>query len=230
MTTISPTNVLSRAFEIYKQYAGVLIPAALVIFAIEAILRLIFHNSSVLLGISSIVVVVLHTFYQGMVVRLVDDVRDGTLDASPADLFRSVGPVVLPLIGFAILAGIAIAIGLFLLIIPGLFLLTIWAVGAPALVVEQTGVFRAFGRSQELVKGNGWNVFGLLLILWVLLIGVSIVAGAIGNLGGDAVAAIVSWLATVAIAPVLALAASVLFFSLRDGVETVRATSGAVVS
>jgi hypothetical protein len=230
MHAITPSEVLSRAFEIYKHYAGVLIGAALAIFLIEAVLRLVFHNSGVLLGIASIVGVVLHIFYQGMVVRLVDDVRDGTLDATVGDLFRSVSPVFFPLVGFAILAGIAIAIGLILLIIPGLFLLTIWSVGAPALIIERTGVLRAFGRSRELVKGNGWNVFGLLLIVWILMVGVGIVAGIIGGLGGDVVGAIVSWLATVLVAPVVALAAAVLFFSLRDGVETVPAAHSAIAS
>ena len=38
-----------------------------------------------------------------------------------------------------------------LLIVPGLILLTIWAVIAPVIVVERSGVIDAFRRSRELV-------------------------------------------------------------------------------
>ena len=58
------------------------------------------------------------------------------------------------LIVVGILAGIAIAIGFVLLIIPGLFLITIWSVIVPVIVIERTGVFDSFGRSRELVKGQ----------------------------------------------------------------------------
>ena len=75
--------------------------------------------------------------------------------------------MIAPLIGAGILAGIGIAIGLILLIVPGLFLLTIWAVIAPVIVIERTGVFGSFGRSQQLVKGNGWQVFGVILIIFL---------------------------------------------------------------
>jgi len=53
-----------------------------------------------------------------------------------------------------------------------------WAVAAPALVIERAGVFGALGRSRELVRGNGWNVFGAIAIA----IGIAIVASIIGTL------------------------------------------------
>src|SRR3546814_8344703 len=48
-------------------------------------------------------------------------------------------------------------------------LFCMWAVVAPALVEERTGVFGAFGRSRELTKGARWKVFGLELILLVAM-------------------------------------------------------------
>jgi len=77
----------------------------------------------------------------------------------------------------SILAGIAIWIGLFLIIVPGLYLITIWAVIMPVLIIEQTGAIAAFGRSQQLVRGNGWNVFGTLVVVFLILIAASIVIG-----------------------------------------------------
>ena len=44
-------------------------------------------------------------------------------------------------------------------------------------MVENTGVFRGFGRSQELVRGNGWSVFTVIVITVALIIVAGLVAG-----------------------------------------------------
>jgi hypothetical protein len=215
MTIISPTDVVGRAFAIYKEHAAALIAAALAVFAVTAVVSLIF-DSGLLVLIPSIVGLVAHTFYQGVVVRLVDDTRDGVLDASVGDLFKSVVPVVVPLLLAGILLAIAIGIGLLLLIVPGLCLMTIWAVTAPVIVLERRGVFEALGRSRELVRGNGWSVFGVIVIVFVLEFGVGLVAGTTSALGGHVVGVLVQLVATVLVAPIAALAVSVLYFVLRD--------------
>jgi hypothetical protein len=152
-----------------------------------------------------------------MVVRLVDDVRDGSLDSSVGDLFRGVAPVAVPLLAVSLIVGILVGIGFVLLLVPGLFLLTIWAVTAPVVVLEGKGPIDALGRSRELVRGNGWSVLGLMVLLFVLMFGVSFVAGVIGAVGGDLLRALLTFVVTVAIAPLSALAVSVLYFQLRDG-------------
>ena len=63
-------------------------------------------------------------------------------------------PALGSLIVFAILSGIAVGIGFILLIIPGLYLMTIWSVGAPAIVAERRGALEAFGRSHDLVRAT----------------------------------------------------------------------------
>ena len=63
--------------------------------------------------------------------------------------------------------GLGILVGFILLIVPGLFLLTIWAVVAPVTVLERPGIFAAFGRSRELVRGHGWTVFGALVLVFL---------------------------------------------------------------
>jgi ABC-type multidrug transport system fused ATPase/permease subunit len=211
---LDPGAVISRALEIYRDNAAILIQSALAIFAIQAILSIVLGGA---LGVFvSLLSVVLGTFYQGMVVELVRDVQDGRLDSSVGQLFSAVGPVLITLLAVSILLGIGVAIGFVLIIIPGLFLLTIWSVTAPVVVLERAGVIRAFTRSRELVRGNGWSVFAVILVVFVGLAVVSTLAAIISSGLGDVGSAIVSWLVTSATAPVSALTAAVLYLTLRE--------------
>jgi hypothetical protein len=154
--------------------------------------------------------------FQGMVVQTVRDIQDGRRDSSMGQLFQSVVPVLGALIAAGLLAGIGITVGFILLIVPGLFLLTIWAVLAPVVVVERPGVIPAFGRSRELVRGNGWQVFGVIVILFIIqfiavLILTSIIVGILTNAVGVAIAQLIAY---VLIAPLSALAAATMYFEL----------------
>ncbi|MDO8185372.1 hypothetical protein Q5424_06815 [Conexibacter sp. JD483] len=215
MNTIDPGAVIDRAFRIYREHAAPLLIAAVLVFFVTAIASYVF-DSGVSVFIALAITAIAQLFFQGVVAKLVEDVRDGTLDSSLGGLFSSVTPVIGPLIGVALLGGVAIFFGFLLLIVPGLFLLTIWAVVAPAVVLENRGL-DAFSRSQQLVKGNGWQVFTVILIIWLLTFVVGFVAGIIGAVGGDVLRVLLSLVVTVAVAPLGALAAAVLFFQLRDG-------------
>ena len=179
---------------------------------------LIGNDNLALLPISLAVATIAGTIYQGTVVGLVSDVQDGRRDSSAGDLVRSAMPVVLPLIGAGILAGIATGIGLLLFVVPGLFLLTIWAVIAPVIVVERSRVRRSFGRSRELVRGNGWPVFGAIFVAFVIVVIGSLVFGAIadGISNGPLVRIVFSAIASTITAPITALVAAVLYFRLRE--------------
>jgi hypothetical protein len=210
---LSPGDVIGRAFEIYRDQIGVLLPAALVVFAINAVVSWVFDKGLLTL-VAVVVSLVLATLYEGMVVQLVRDVQDGRRDNTAGELFSSVSPVLLPLIAVSILAGLGVGIGFVLLIVPGLILLTLWSVAAPVTVIERPGVFAAFGRSRELVRGYGWPVFGTIVLVFLLVVAASIAAALIGLVLGDVGGAIVSWLFNALTQPVAALTASVLYFTL----------------
>jgi hypothetical protein len=216
---ISVGDVLNETFSIYGQNFGPLIGGAVAVFVLVGIASGLLQNAGglVLGTLALIVELVGRAIFVGFVVRLVEDVRDGRRDHTVGDLFSSASDAIVPLIGFGILFGIAVGIGFILLVIPGLFLLTMWSVGAPAIVVEKEGMIGAFGRSWNLVKGDGWRVFAVLLIVFLIGLAVSAVLLAIGNSigsGGSLVAAIV---AAVITAPIYAIAVSALFFDLGGG-------------
>ena len=88
--------------------------------------------------------------------------------------------MVVPLFAVSLLAGLGIAVGFVLFIVPGLFLMTIWAAVAPVVVLERPGVFAAFGRSRELVRGHGWTVLGALALVFLIVLAAGVVAGIVG--------------------------------------------------
>lgn len=211
---INPTAVVSRIWEIYRDQFGVLFGTAVILYALQFVIYL------VLPGSVGFVLVLLFwavsILYQGMVVELVQDVQDGRRDHSVSQLLRTVEPVFWPLVGVSILFGITVAIGFVLLIVPGLVLMVIWCVVAPVTVLERPGVLAAFSRSRELVRGNGWSVFGVIVLVFVIVFLISIAAGIAASGLGSAGRALVQWAVNSAIAPVTALSASVLYFALHD--------------
>ena len=209
---ISARNVVSRVWEIYREQAGVLIGTAMVLFGLEFLIVALLPSASIAI---TVLFAALSILYQGMVVKLVQDLQENRRDHSIRDLLRSVEPVLLPLIGVSILAGLGIAIGFVLFIIPGLILLVIWSVVAPVMVLERPGVFATFGRSRELVRGNGWAVFRVILIVGFAVILVSLLVGVASVSLGSIGRGLVQWAVNSAIAPVSALSASVLYFQLR---------------
>jgi hypothetical protein len=208
--------VLQRIFETYRSQFTLLLSAALVVFLPVALLTgvILSGGGLVLILLVGLLILVASFWYQGMVVEAARDMLDGRRDHTLGSLFSSVTPVVGPLLAAGLLAGIAITIGTALLLIPGLFLRTIWAVLAPAVVLERRRVFAAFGRSRELVRGHGWQVFGVILVVFLLEWSTSLVSRAIGS-DSDAIYAVIELVRTVLLAPVAGLAAAILYFELK---------------
>jgi len=215
-------SIFKAVFETYKAQAALLLPAALIVFLPVAIINAIIGGVDPSLGIILSVIAgavsLIGTFwYQGMVVEAVRDMQDGVRDFSIGSLFGSVTPVVGMLIGAGILAGLGIVLGLILVIVPGLILATWWAVIAAVVVIERPGVGAAFSRSRALVRGNGWQVFGVLVLLFLLQILLTaiiqaLVAGVASSVVGSAIATLI---VQTLVAPISGLAAANLYFALR---------------
>jgi hypothetical protein len=209
-------GVIRRVFQIYVDQASVLMPAAAVVFVFTGIIAaLLVVASPGLVLVALIIDLVAVTLFTGMVVELVADVQDGKRDASPGQLLRAVTPVLGQLILVGIVAAIGIVIGFVLIIVPGLILITIWSVAAPVVVLERPGVFAALSRSRELVRGNGWQVFGVIFVLYFLVGVFSLIIEGAAESAGSGAGIVVRVIVGVLTAPLSALAASVLYFELR---------------
>ncbi|MBK5220619.1 MAG: hypothetical protein JJE35_12675 [Thermoleophilia bacterium] len=213
---LSVGETFSEVFAIYRSHAGVLLPVAFWLFLVVAIFDGLARDNLTLLTLSLFVSIVVGTLYKGIVVSLVRDVQDGRRDSSVGELINWATPVLAPLLGAGILSALGITLGIVLLIVPGLFLLTIWAVIAPVIVIERCGVFDAFRRSRDLVRGNGWPVFGAVLIAYVIIVVGSLIFGGIaaGIADGPLLRIVFSALASTVTAPIDALVAAVLYYRL----------------
>jgi hypothetical protein len=210
--------VIRRVLDIYVGQASVLMPAAAVVFVFTGILAAVLVAASPGLALLAVLIgLVATTLFTGMVVELVADVQDGRRDATVGQLLRAVTPVIGQLILVAIVAAVGVLIGFILIIIPGLILITIWSVAAPVVVLERPGVTAALARSRELVRGNGWQVFGVILVFDILVVilasAIELAADSAGS-GAGIVARVIVGVLT---APLSALAAAVLYFELGGG-------------
>jgi hypothetical protein len=169
--------------------------------------------------VNAVIGIVGYFWVQGALVEAAADVHDGKQDLDFGELFARVRPSLPALIIAGLLAGLGIAVGLILLIVPGLYLLTRWALIIPVIVLEKRRAGEAFGRSHELVKGHGWTVFGILVIVFLLaaIVG-GIISGILGAILNDFLG---FWLgntiANAIVTPFVAIALTVVYLQLTAG-------------
>ena len=210
------SGVLGEAWRIYRAHAAHLLAIAFVIYLVTAVaVGLLGLLGAVGAALGWILQLFAAFLLQAALVKAVQDVRDGRADLSLGDTVSAATPAILPVAVASILAGIAITIGLILLVVPGLILITIWAVIIPVIVLERSGALASFGRSMQLVRGNGWQVFGNLVVVFLIMIGVNIiidlVIGALPILLRTGLSAIISG---TLIAPFIALVVTLIYYRL----------------
>jgi hypothetical protein len=208
---LDTARVFERVFAIYRLQAGVLLPAAVLVYLVPSIAA----------GVGSIWILLAASFiatayYQGVVVQAVRDIQDGVRDLSLARLLRSVLPPFAQLLWTALLYGLGVGLGTILLIVAGLILATYWAVAIPVVVCEVRTAPQALSRSSQLVRGQAWRVFGVVIVtLLIYVIAGELVAQIADAISGSAVAmAVGNLVASAVTAPLLALAAAVLYLEL----------------
>jgi hypothetical protein len=208
--------VIRRVFDIYVDQASVLMPAAAVVFVFTGVLSSVLRSASSGLELISLLIgLVASMLFTGMVVELVADVQDGRRDSSPGKLLRAVTPVLGQLIVVGIVVAVGELIGFILIVVPGLVVMTVWSVAAPVVVLERPPGLQALKRSRELVRGSGWQVFSVILVLDLLVMIVAAGIELAADSAGSGVGIVVTVVVGVLSAPFPALAAAVLYFDLR---------------
>lgn len=224
--------VLTETWGIYKRFFTHLATLALGVFLVTNLISTgLIHlgsgsGTTALLTLVSIgVSMVGSAWLTGALVEATVDLRDGRQDLTIGQLLQRVRPFIVPIILAGLVTGLGIVAGLVLLIIPGLFLLTIWAVVIPVVVVERSAVFAALSRSRELVRGHGWQVFGVLVVILVIAMVASLVIS--GVLGAVLSGFVGDWIsgtiANTIIMPFMAVAQTIMYLRLveRSGTPAV---------
>jgi hypothetical protein len=216
---MNPTDgVIREALDLYKKHFVHLFLVAFVIYAGIAILSAV---ASAIGGVLVIVVLPLAIIglflVQAALVEAVTDIRDGRVDMTVGETLSRGASRIGPVAGAGILAGIGIAIGLVLFIIPGLILLTWWSVIVPVIVIEGRGVLDSFSRSRQLVRGHDFQVFGVIVLEILLLIVAGIVLGIILAALPSGVQSFISNIISGSITgPFSALITTLLYFRLKE--------------
>lgn len=219
MSTANPTQgVISEAWGHYKSHWQHLVGISLLVFimvgAVTLLLVLAFGWVGMILAIP--VSLIGSSLVQGALVKAFDDIRDGRVDMTFGATMAAARPYIGRIIGASLLAGIGIGFGFLLLIVPGLVLLTWWSLIVPVIVYENSGAVASLGRSKQLVSGWGWQVFGVIVLMYLVLIGFGIVFTALLVPLPDNVADFLGdVLGGALVTPFLALVAIILYGRLR---------------
>ena len=166
------TGVLAEAWGLYRRYAAHFLAIAFALYLVTAAIVGVLTQFAGIGGqIGAEVIDLIAAFLvQAAMVKAVQDVRDGRVDLSIGATVSAAAPYVLPVALASILAGIGIAIGFAVLIVPGLILLTFWSLVVPIIVVGQSRAMEAFGKSWRTVSGYAWHAFAtyvLVFLIWV---------------------------------------------------------------
>lgn len=234
---MSVSAVLGEAFDLYKRFFGRFVATAAIVFVVLDLMSAIADRaagssvtSDLLWSLIALVFSFIGAFWlQGALIEAVRDVRDGRVDLTIGELFERTRPRLPALIAAGIVAGLAIAIGLVLLIVPGLYLLTRWCLIPAVIVIEQKRAGESFDRSWQLTRGYGWTVFGSVLVAYLLyVIGQGILRALFAPLPNFAAIWIGGVVAHSITTPFIAAVGAVLYFRLARlsvGVDPATATA-----
>jgi uncharacterized membrane protein len=160
----------------YKAHARHLLTIAFVIYVVAAAIETLLGLLGIIgLLLAFVVSLVAAFLLQAALVKAVEDVRDGRVDLSFSETVQAARPAVGRVAITSIVAVLGIVIGLFLLVAPGLYLLTIWCLVVPVVVLEGKGTMEALERSRQLVRGHGWQVFGTLVLAFLVVLVTNVV-------------------------------------------------------
>jgi hypothetical protein len=219
-------EILSAAFEIYKANASNLILiVAVVVVPLSLLGTLLVRASGTILAasIAALIAVIIFAVLQAAILRAATLATIGDpvdVEASYRWGFKRFGSVLL----VAILVGLAVFVGLFLLLVGAIIFGVFFSVSIPALVIENRRGTEAMTRSWQLVSGHFWHALGVIIVAWIIA---AVLSSLLEAIGGDNWFAtwIFSAIAQIITAPFTALVSVLLYLDLRSRKEALTAAS-----
>ena len=211
---------LEQAWRLYRRlFARSLVLGAIVFGAVDLLEALVRsgRSGSLLALVTAVLSVAGLALLQGGLVEVVRGLHvDGDDDPSLSEILGRAAGRTLKLVRVSLLAGLGIGVGLVLLVVPGIVLATRWAVAVPVGMLEEGSARDALRRSREIVRGNGWNVFKVLvgvgMIQLLVTIPFTLAAAGAGPFGWWVAATLASALT----APYAAHALTVVYYALVE--------------
>jgi hypothetical protein len=238
-------NVVGESLSLYRRFFVYFASISLAVYAVTSLINAFAtvpdsNAAAAAIAIVGIVVsIVGFCFVQGALTWAVDDVRDGRVDVTYAQLIGKTRERVPGIFGTALMIGLILgaggslivivcaelgllAVGVIVVVVAALFFVTRWVVAIPVTVLEDLGPFDALRRSWTLVRGRGGQAF-LIIIVTGLISGI---AGAVLN--GIVSAALSGflriWLSSTIVngftTPFAALSWTLMYFHLRPATST----------
>src|SRR5580700_5408225 len=213
------TGVLAEAWGLYRRFAAHFLAIAFVLYFLTAVIVVLLTVSAGATGyfLAAVVEFVATFLVQATMVKAVQDVRNGQAKLSIDATVSTAARFLLPVAGASILAGLAIGVGLALLIVPGLILLTYWSLIVPTIVVGESGAMASFGKSWRAISGHFWQTFGTYVLVFLIWIAVNIALGLVLLAVPAAVRSFVSTVvAGTLLAPFYALVVTLVYYRLSE--------------
>jgi hypothetical protein len=229
--------VLDETWTLYTRFFVRFFVIALIVFAAVNVVYALFLGAvdaesaggAAIAGLTALVVTIVGSMWlTGALVHAVVDARDGKLETSVREAFAHARPFIGALLLTSLLAALGILGGLILLIVPGLVLAVRWSLAAQVVVLEGRRLRDALRRSNELVRGDSWPLFALIVIVAVLggLAG-SLLQAAFSAFPPFVEVALGQTIANAVVQPFYAIALTLAYLRLREARDTGAAAAAA---
>lgn len=162
----------------------------------------------VLVLVLSVISVIVNALMQGALIHAVSEQtarQTSNFGQSYSAAWKRIGN----LIGAALLVGLAVALMAITIIgIPvAIYFSVRWSFILQTILIEGSGITESLSRSSNLVEGDWWRVFGIMLVVVLIVFAISFALGFIPVIG--------SIIAAVVTTPVMAAAQTLLYYDLR---------------
>jgi hypothetical protein len=219
---------IGTGFDWYARTWAVVVPIAYIVTALFALGQTAVVDSytkhdvaqAILFGIAGAFVYFgANMIMQGAFIKAAQRAHDDQAIPGIGVIVAEALPFMWTLIGATIVSTIVVFLGILAFIIPGIMFGVWFTFIGIAVVLEGRGVTESLGRSREIVHGNWWRIFGMLLLIGIIVGLMSLVLGLLVKAfmpDNDYLAALVASIPEGILAPIGIHTLAAAYYQLRD--------------